>query len=256
MATVLKSDQAIDAFSPKQAIQSSLKQAIAHFQLPQLHPDLIPYIDQDEINHPLFHLEGGVFPGIYNRVNQAYAIKRGWRKTRLPGREWQNFYPDLPAIERVYKFWDVEPRRSDFPRQTPKYFQLLGDIWTDLEVLGQNSCFLGLFTGLDFQSSPSENMRYIMTPSEQQTLARLPDQLLVYRGHNQRLRQGMSWTLQPNIALQYALGLSLGNEISVGTIPKQSVLAYINRWDEDEIIVPPKSVKIIETIRLREVDGF
>ena len=246
----------VEDFPSIQEIKRTINQTITNFQLPVLHPELRPYVDEDELHHPLLHLDGGVFPGLYNRINKLFAFKNGLFARHDSGYEWGKFYPDFPIYDRIRKFHKIELQRSDFPRQTPEYFRLLGDIWTDLELLGQTSNFLETFMGIDLHKCQSNNVQYMMTEAERAILTNLPDELVIYRGHYERLKHGISWTINPEVALQYALGTPLGNEVSVGTVSKTLVMAYIDRWDEGEIIVAPNLVNIIETIKLREGKVF
>ena len=85
-----------------------------------------------------------------------------------------------------------------------------------------------------------------MTIAEQEKFTQLPDRFTVYRGHHDRLRHGISWTIDRNIALQYTLDTH--RSISTGTVMKTSVIAFIDRWGESEIIVPTNFVRDIETI--------
>jgi hypothetical protein len=87
----------------------------------------------------------------------------------------------------------------------------------------------------------------MMTESEQEKLARLPDRFTVYRGHHDQLLHGISWTINRDVALQYAIGLPGDRSISTGTAIKTSVIAFIDRWFESEIIVPSNFVRDIST---------
>ena len=39
------------------------------YTLPKLHSDLLSYLKDDEIHHPLLELEGGADPAFYQRIN-------------------------------------------------------------------------------------------------------------------------------------------------------------------------------------------
>jgi anti-sigma-K factor RskA len=69
----------------------------------------------------------------------------------------------------------------------------------------------------------------------------------IYRGHNDRLLNEISWTFDLNIAGEYAIGWEEERQISTGIVSKQSVIAFVDRWQESEIIVPARVVKNIET---------
>jgi hypothetical protein len=217
-----------------------------NYTLPQLHLDLQPYLEQDELSHPLLTIDGGVYPALYQRVNQVYQYKQRMVSNPAPPNEWQSYLPHLAITERQIEFI-----KHEFGREDPEYFKIIGQIWTDFEILGCTSSWLELLLNLEPLRQPdrklSSNVIHMMTGSEQEKLARLPDRFTVYRGHDDRLLHGMSWTIDRDIALQYAIGRPGDRSISTGTAIKTSVIALIDRWSESEIIVPSNFVRDIYT---------
>jgi hypothetical protein len=65
--------------------------------------------------------------------------------------------------------------------------------------------------------------------------------------YHPRLLNGFSWTIDRQIAFQYAFGLCAPRSISTGTVSKKSVVAYIDRWNESEILVLTRFVRDIDT---------
>lgn len=225
----------------------SIQSFIQSYTLPTLHPDLQPYLQGDELQHPLVSVDGGVYPRNYGRINQLYAYKQQQsRQSRLPNR-WQSYYPDLPPFERISKFQMEETEKSEFPRQDPDFYQLLGQIWTDPEMLGPSSSFLEFILGIMFGMPLSQHVYHLMTPSEQQKLASMSPTFQVFRGHDNRFLGGISWTLSLDVALLYSVGCPDQASVSVGTVNRSEVIAFIDRRQEDEVIVPSRSVSNIET---------
>jgi hypothetical protein len=223
--------------------------------LPQLHPDLQPYLQGDELHHPLLKVEGGVYPRLYQRINKVYRDKT--MRSLQPQNQWQAYLPDRPHPERISRFIQAEALGPDFPRQAPEYFELLGQIWTDPDLLMQSSSFLELMLGMgsaiswDKLRQPlSPHVFHLMTPAEQQKLAELPHELRVFRGHGEPLLHGLSWTLNLDVALLWAIGNPLPSCLSIGTLQKSEVIAVIDRWNEAEIIVPTQSVHSIQTYKI------
>jgi hypothetical protein len=219
---------------------------MSKYTLPQLHPDLQPYLKDGGLHHPLVHLEYDI-PALYQRVNQLYEYKKRTISHPEPPNEWDLYLPHLSESDRYVQFIINEVRRQD-----PEYFRIIGQIWTDFETLGQLSCFLEMVLGLEafdpWGEPLSTNVVYMMTEIERQKLSQLPDEFTVYRGHDSRLLKGMSWTLERDIALQYAIGRNGGDrQISTGIVSKKSVIAFIDRWSESEIIVPTTLVRDIDT---------
>jgi hypothetical protein len=230
--------------------ESTASQIVSNYILPKLHIDLQPYLYRDELRHPLVSLDGGVYPRLYKRINKLYFYKiEQFAKYSSPN-EWQSFLPNLPIYERISEFVRQELERTDFPRETPQYFQLIGQIWTDPECLGQSSSFLELMLGIIDRQLTSGNVHNMMTPTEKDKLAEFPSEFIVFRGHAEPLLRGISWTINLDIALQYAIGSPHKSLISIGTVKKSEVIAFIDRWDEDEIIIPSGLVDNIKTFKI------
>jgi hypothetical protein len=213
---------------------------------PLLHPDLQPYLQGDELYHPLLEIDGGVCPALYRRINQMYEYKQRTVTNPEPLNEWQSYLPDLSSIERRIEFL-----KSEFGREDPEYFQIVGQIWTDFELLGCTSSWLELLLNIEPLRQPDlklpANVIHMMTSSEQEKFTQLPDRFTVYRGHHDRLLHGISWTIDRKIALEYAIGSHGERSISTGTAMKSSVIAVIDRWGESEIIVPTNFLSDIDT---------
>jgi hypothetical protein len=211
---------------------------------PLLHPDLQSYLQGDELHHPLLEIDGGICPALYQRINQIYEYKKRTVSNPEPPNQWQSYLPHLATSDRQIKFI-----KHEFGRKDPEYFQIVGQIWTDFDTLSCTSSWLELLLNFEPLRQPNRklppNVVCMMTSAEQEKLAQLPDRFTVYRGHHDRLRHGISWTIDPNIAIQYSLGIH--RAISTGTVMKTLVIAFIDRWGESEIIVPTNFVCDIET---------
>lgn len=227
----------------------TIDKIIESYVLPKLHIDLQPYLYEDELHHPLLNLNGGVFPRLYKRINKLYSYKIEQNIRHSSPNEWQSFLPYLPCYERISEFLKQEIKRTDFPRESPQYFRLVGQIWTDPECLGQSSSFLELMLGLTDHQTISENVHHMMTPTEKDKLSKLPEEFIVFRGHAEPLLCGISWTINLDIALQYAIGSPFISSISMGTARKSNVIAFIDRWDEEEIIIPSNLVENIKSFQ-------
>jgi hypothetical protein len=219
---------------------------MTEYILPKLHPDLLPYLEDDEIHHPLLEIEGGVYPALYQRINQVYEYKKRTVDRLEQPNEWQSYLPHLSVIDRQIEFV-----KNEYMREDPEYFRIVGKIWTDFEILACTSSWLELLLHSEPLRYPNRklsiNVIHMMTDIERQQLAKLPDQFIVYRGHEDRCLQGISWTIDRKIAMQYAIGLNGNRSISTGTVMKRSVIAVIDRWAESEIIVPTNLVFDINT---------
>lgn len=227
----------------------NIDQVLQTYRLPSLYPDLQPYQFNDELHHPLASFEGAVYPRVYGRINKIYQYRKTKVTRKLEPNSWQSYYPHLDVIERHHKFIIEEMAKPDFPQRDPDFFKLLGQIWTDkdTESWGQSSSFLELLLGIADGMPLSKHVHHMMTSTEQDNLAALPSELTVFRGHAHPLLQGISWTLKLDVALQFAVGSPLESSVSIGTVQKSDVIALIDRWDEDELIVSTRDVYDIET---------
>jgi hypothetical protein len=213
----------------------------------QLHPELQPYLnwDDDTIEHPIYRCEFA-HPALYHRINLVYESKKQQiDRPPSPPNEWESYLPHLSPDDRITQVMINECVRTD-----PTYFKIVGQIWTDRELLGCCSSTLERLLHVGRFSDNrvrSPNIMYMMTEVERKKLADLPDEFRIYRGHHERLLNELSWTLDLNIAGQYAIGWEEERQISTGIVSKQDVIAFVDRWQESEIIVPSTLVRNIET---------
>lgn len=231
--------------------EETIKNLIEGYTLPNLHIDLQPYLYGDELCHPLLTLEGGVHPRLYPRINKLYLHRKTQQSESVILNEWQTYFPHHTNYDRLTKFIKLETGRADFPRPYPEYYRTIGQIWTDIELLAQTSSFLELMLGIDSGKPLSNLTCHIMTSTEQRKYAEIPNEFIVFRGHDRRLLKGVSWTMDCNVALQYAVGCPTKAAISVGKVNKSEVIAFIDRWEENEIIVPSSAVENINTYTAR-----
>lgn len=224
-----------------------INQVLQTYRLPSLHPDLQPYLSEDGLHHPLVDFEWANAPRFYGRINKVYQDQKAKHKRDRGLYLWQSYYPHLEVVERILKFCIEELNKPDFPERDPEYFRMLGQIWTNPESLGQSSSFLELMLGTMVDLPLSKHVHHMMTSAEQEKLAVLSDELMIFRGHDHPLLQGISWTLNLDVALQFAVGSPHQSSISIGTVQKSDVIALIDRWDEDELIVSTRDVYDIET---------
>ncbi|PSB59508.1 hypothetical protein [Chamaesiphon polymorphus] len=182
----------------------------------------------------------------YHRINLVYESKKH-KIDRLASQpnEWQSYLPHLSPRDRL-----LEVFKNEYMRTDPTYFKIVGQIWTDRELVGHSSSTIEVLLGIERFSAHrdrSPNIIHMMTEVERQKLADLPDEFRIYRGHDERLLNEISWTLDLNVAGQYAVGWKEKRQISTGIVSKQDVIAFIDRWQESEIIVPARVVRNIET---------
>lgn len=88
----------------------------------------------------------------------------------------------------------------------------------------------------------SAEKNILMTESELQTYSSLPDIIHVYRGVGVKsCENGMSWTNDKEKAVWFANRFSAGYLLQ-GAAQKKDVLAFFNRRNENEFIIPADSI--------------
>lgn len=91
-----------------------------------------------------------------------------------------------------------------------------------------------------------------------QKLAGLPDKITVYRGAGDKstpLGQAFSWTLDINVANFFATRLSEKHAaIYTGTVKKADVLEYFDNNSEQEVLVRPEHITVIDSLDLGGTD--
>lgn len=89
-------------------------------------------------------------------------------------------------------------------------------------------------------------------------LKKYPDTLTVYRGGNSAstpYEDAYSWTLDENTANFFAIRRGKGPAYIVkGEVSKKDVIEYIDGRNEEEVLVDPSKVKVIEIINLKGFD--
>lgn len=84
-----------------------------------------------------------------------------------------------------------------------------------------------------------------MDEAERRIFDNLPEEVTIYRGvQSKKHKRGLSWTLSYEKAEWFANRYSNENPIVYKTVvPKKHILCYIDRRNEEEIIVNPQILK-------------
>lgn len=169
-----------------------------------LHPDLQSYLVGNTLRHPLLSAEW-VDSRMFARLNRLYELcKQSTTSGKHERNDWELLRPDLAPFDRLrwfdeYRsFWDYPVEYRD---RVAEYDRLVGQIWTDPELLWHTS---DAFQSLLVRALPGSPIDALMIESEFKRLAELPEILQVFRGHVCTLDGGVSWTLNPNVALDWA----------------------------------------------------
>jgi hypothetical protein len=207
-----------------------------------LHPDLVPYIENSSFGKCLKHpLLIGLFyhDGMNAMYNAQYKAKLEYIERAKKEKNWSSFIWIHERPYRLEKFAEIESELSD-----QEYWELLGSIWSDSENLWQYGAVLGWFIN---KNRPGREA--MMDEHEKKFLAKLPDEFTIYRGHQTINRSGYSWTLSYWRAKWFAKRFNQkGQGVVKAKIKKEHVVAVLLGRNEFEIVASPKNLKI-ETVR-------
>lgn len=157
---------------------------------------------------------------------------------RYPDLKNKQLARDSKVAKRLIEAWDV--KRSDdlvfdvFSKECsqlsdPRYWELLKTTWI---CAGSNE------RAEQFRKWMRSNRGYkswFMTPEEQEVYRSLPDKITAYRACNEP-DNGIAYTLSLEYANKYK-GMFDKETVNIRIVSKDRVFAYINRNDEEELII-------------------
>lgn len=212
-----------------------------------LDAELQPYIEKDKIwtilRHPL------VFGVPYMEpMNAFYNAQLKAKKERikecLENKAWSSFFFMHERPYRLSKFLEVRHLMSD-----EEYWSNLGSLWSDSENIWQFEKILPTLlakqTGRDF----------FMNEEEKKFLNNLPDQFIIYRGHQKRNKKGYSWTLSYWTANWFAQRFNHKNwGVAEAIVNKKDIIGVLLGRNEYEVVVSPDHLKIKNSKKINRCD--
>ena len=76
-----------------------------------------------------------------------------------------------------------------------------------------------------------------MSKKERETFAKLPERVAIYRGHNGKNPDGISWTLSQEKAKWFSKRYTGIHRVSSREVAKEEIVFYSNDRSEDECVV-------------------
>lgn len=212
------------------------------FKEEPLNPELVPYLQKGELGQSLHHpLLIQIFynPLLNHICNQQYAHKMEFIKNAQENKEWSKIIWMYERPYRLEKFVEFMDELTD-----QEYWKILGDIWTDSENLWQYKFILESLLTNDRGSREA-----MMDDEEKEFLATLPEELVVYRGHQGKNRLGHSWTLSYWQAKWFSHRWKQKTASVVqATVKKENIVAVLLGRNEFEIVVCPSHLRDVKTI--------
>lgn len=208
-----------------------------------LHPDLAPYLNVESfgtmLKHPLvFNLFHS--PQMNAFCNKQYKEKKTYIDIALKEKDFDRYIWMHERPYRMDAFVQIMGDISD-----SEYWKLLGSIWADSENLWQYKHLLPILL-----NSKRPNRKSMMNKEEQAFLEKLPEKIVIYRGHQGRNRSGYSWTLSYSCGKWFSQRFKdKQTGIVTGTIEKQNIIAVLLGRNEFEIICDPKFILNVTPIR-------
>ena len=197
-----------------------------------------------------FHLEmllGGIAPSAYTPDSLTRAFEE--REKEVANGEYWGSIITLPDAMRIEYFKMLIDKKG--AKNIPKLYQFFIANYTQSDYGFGNMDAATLYAILQ-SKSPNEKRETT------KKLKELPDVLTIYRGGNSAstpYEQGYSWTLDVNTANFFAIRRGSGPAyIVTGKIKKEDVIEYIDDRGEEEIIVLPNKVEIVDVLNLKDYD--
>lgn len=220
--------------------------------------ELIDCMDEDDsgclwIHHPLVMCMGydPASREQTKRLNRSLVKKKGELEKALKHKNWDQV---LMVHEKACRFQALIDYAEGMTDE--EYFQNLGDIWCQIENLWRHQSLLSEM--LNPGDRDLRKRRLMMTGDERAVYDELPENVMIYRGCGPNNKRGWSWTLNADRARWFAMRgygvirLAFGGSVLNGRCDRESIIAYLGRRHEEEIVVDPTDVTIMEHIDLSD----
>ena len=196
----------------------------------ELHPDLLPYVEESEFGKMLRHPLHYEVPWIFSNAmaNRRYEEKLKMVQKAIDSQNWKQYVWLHERPYRVDAFKEIQELLED-----SEYWHLLGQIWTDTE-----NGWANLEDWKKLFSSRRPKRSYLMDWDEQMALDSLADRVTIYRGCQKGLNEnGISWTLKRDKAEWFATRFGKDGKVLEMRINKSRILAVFTGRNEFEVVI-------------------
>ena len=114
---------------------------------------------------------------------------------------------------------------------------------------------------IDFFNANVKQKRKLMNSKERKVIQDLPQHVTIFRGYNDLENTGhglmsVSWTLSEDLADWFARRFAGDSNalVAEGICKNSNILAYFNRREEEEIVINPLDVNIMDNRSAKELD--
>ena len=201
------------------------------------------------VDHPLVRLILYT-PDQNEYLNDVFKKKQRDLKKSIKNKKWDYV---LMLHERPWRAWAF----TQFaPYMKPvEYWKNLSSIWIDTEFPHIHKDMW-----LDFFNANVKQKRKLMSSKERQVIQDLPKKVTIYRGYDDGMENalmGISWTLSEKKANWFATRFEVEADprVAEGQCEKSSILAYLSQRDEEEIIINPMDINIMDNKPARALNS-
>ena len=201
--------------------------------LEELDPEVALYADVRNsglfLKHPFQQLAIRDEQGLRQALAWLYDREKAADEHLEAGR-WEEFFE---AHERKYRynlFCEHQHSLTD-----DHYWTLLRQIYTYTTITASTR---GAYQ--EWFRSQRPGASHLMTEEERQTLTRIPEHLVIYRGYGHGNGQGISWTLDRRVADWFACRFGGTPAVLRGIAMKHDVRALLLGGESEVIVLPEK----------------
>lgn len=228
-------------------IPESLKKLVGEQE--ELHPDLKPYLGEAEslgtcLRHPLVFAVPYI--ELWNaRYNEQYRHKCEYRDKAFNEGNWGSYIFIHEKPYRVEALYELERDHGDVVPDE-EFWKMFGEVWTNIENMWQMDDEIRELLDMA-QFHKRKKKKSMMDDDELALLDSLPNQFVVYRGHQLINDWGLSWTLSPWRAKWFANRWSDPNAtVTRATIRKANVIGLFLGRSEMEVGAIPEFLEHVE----------
>ena len=209
-----------------------------------LHSDLRPFLSTvpklgPVLRHPLVY-SVPYFVGLNQVLNEQYEAKCKVVQEAVEQGDWAHLLMLYERPWRISYFARYMPRMSD-----SDYWDMLQWLWQDTENLWQNKrLWLGLL-----KSKRPERER-LMSSADYDRFSQLESEVVIYRGCMNKNKLGLSWTLNGTVAKFFALRFRATGLLLKGTCARAAILACFEGRGEEEVVVEPRKVTLLQVVEV------
>lgn len=206
-------------------------------------PELQPYVSDTghfiALRHPLLYAVP-YMEQMNAMYNEQYRVKMEHLEKAKEEGKWTKYFI---LIERPYRIEYFNDMSDEVPDD--QYWEILGWLWRDSENIWQVEHFVR-----DLLTAERPHREKFMTNDEHEFLASLPDQIVVYRGHQHINKMGWSWSLSFGKAVFFARRYQKKRfGIVRGIVSKKDIIGYLEGRQEFEIVIDPEHVQQVKPVK-------